>query len=223
MIEAIKNQKPFWRKWIINYSLGELIGIGFAATIGRLLFVTLPENSFVSPTALNIIILFVAGIAEGFILGYIQWRSLSKFVPGFTPGLWIFVTTFSTLAGWLFILPPGIMFIAFLSKISLISTYSSYLYTMLVGVMFGGLIGIPQFFIVRKYFKNAIVWIISNAVGWMLSFLIVYSALLLIQYTTSSIQSFLIIAVACIASGLVQGFVTGTALHFLMTIRRSQY
>lgn len=220
MIEAAKNQKPFWRKWIINYSLGELIGIGIAASIGRFLFVSFPENSAVSQSALTVIILFVAGIAEGLILGYIQWKSLSKFVPGFTPMLWIFVTTFSTLAGWLFILPPGVMFIAFLSKISLISTYSSYLYTMLVGIAFGGLIGIPQFFIIRKHFKNAAIWIVTNAIGWMLSFLIVYSALLLLNYATSFIQNFLLIALACILSGLVQGFVTGTSLHFLMSIRR---
>jgi len=217
-----KNENPFWRKWIINYSFGELIGIGIAASIGRFLFFTFPENSTVSQSALTVIILVVAGVAEGFILGYIQWKSLSKFVPDFTPGLWIFVTTFSALAGWLFILPPGVMFIAFLSKISLISTYSSYLYTMLVGALFGGLIGIPQFFIIRKHFKNAAVWIVSNTIGWMFSFLIVYSALLLFHYTSSLVENFLLIALACILSGLVQGLVTGTSLHFLMSIRKTE-
>lgn len=217
-----KNENPFWRKWIINYSLGELIGIGIAASIGRLLFFTFPENSTISQSALTVIILIIAGMAEGFILGYIQWKSLLKIIPGFTPVLWIFVTTFSALAGWLFILPPGVMFIAFLSKISLISTYSSYLYTMLVGTVFGGLIGIPQFFIIRKYFKNGAVWIISNTISWMFSFLIVYSALLLFHYTSSPVQNFLLIALACILSGLIQGFVTGTSLHFLMSIRKKK-
>ena len=217
-----KNENPFWRKWIINYSLGELLGIGIAATIGRFLFFTFPEGSATTESALTVIILIIAGIAEGFILGYIQWKSLSKIVPGFTPMLWIFVTTFSALAGWLFILPPGIMFIAFLSKISVISTYSSYVYTMIVGAAFGGLIGIPQFFIVRKYFKNAAVWIVSNTIGWMLSFLIVYSALLLFHYTTSFAQNFLLVTLACMLSGLVQGLVTGTSLHFLMSIRKTK-
>lgn len=215
-----KSGRPFWRKWIINYSLGELIGIGIAAAIGRFLFFTFPESSAVSQSALTVIILIIAGLAEGFILGYIQWKALSKIVPDFTPMLWIFVTTFSALAGWLFILPPGVMFIAFLSKISLISTYSSYVYTMIVGAAFGGLIGFPQFFIIRNYFKNAGVWIVSNTIGWMVSFLIVYSALLLFNYTTSVVQNFLLIALASMISGLIQGFITGTSLHFLMSIRR---
>lgn len=217
----VRSEKPFWRKWIINYSLGELIGIGIAASIGRFLFFTFPDNSVVSQSALTIMILIIAGIAEGYILGHIQWKALSKIVPGFTPILWILVTTFSALVGWLFVLPPGIMFIAFLSKISLISTYSSYVYTMIVGAVFGGLIGFPQFFIIRKYFKNAGVWIISNTIGWMLSFLIVYSALLLFNNTASFAQNFLLIALACILSGLVQGIVTGTSLHFLMSIRKT--
>lgn len=216
-----KNEKSFWQKWIVNYSLGELIGIGIAASISRFLFFTFPDSSVVSQSALTVIILVIAGVSEGYILGYIQWRSLSKIVPGLMPVLWIFVTTFSALAGWLFILPPGVMFIAFLSKISLISTYSSYVYTMIVGAAFGGMIGFPQFFIIRKYFKNAGMWIVSNTVGWMISFLIVYSALMLFNYTTSLTQNFFLIALACILSGSVQGVVTGTSLHFLMSIRKT--
>lgn len=222
MIEKSKPVSSFWRKWILNYSFGELIGIGIAAAIGRFLFFTFPESSAVSQSTLTVIILFFAGIAEGLILGYIQWKALSRIVPSFRPGLWIFVTTFSALAGWLFILPPGVMFIAFLSKISLISTYSSYVYALILGCAFGGLIGTPQYFIIRKYFKNAAVWIVSSAVGWIASFLIVYSALLLFNYTTSAVQNFLLVALACILSGLIQGFITGTSLHFLMSIRKEE-
>jgi hypothetical protein len=170
MIEKSGAVSSFWRKWILNYSLGELFGIGVAAFLARLLFINIPNDAPLSESTLTVIILIIAGIAEGFIIGYIQWRSLSKLIPGFNRLLWIFVTTFSTLAGWLFILPPGIMFIAFLSKVSLISTYNSILYTTLIGMAFGGLIGIPQFFIVMKYFKKAGVWILSNTLGWMISF-----------------------------------------------------
>ncbi|HEY3429784.1 MAG TPA: hypothetical protein VGK39_03840 [Cyclobacteriaceae bacterium] len=206
----------------MNYSVGELFGIGVAAAIARLLFLNIPSESPIPESALTVIILIIAGIAEGFIIGYIQWRSLSKLVPGFNQLLWMFVTIFSTLAGWLFILPPGIMFVAFLSKISLISVSNSVLYTALIGMAFGGMIGIPQFFIIMKYFKNAGVWILSNTLGWMISFLIIYSAILIFQHTTYFIENFLLIVAACILSGLVQGLVMGTSLHFLMSIRKEE-
>src|SRR5688572_9567227 len=188
MIENVKQAKSFWGKWILNYSVGELFGIGVAATAARFLFIDIPDNAPISQSTLVVIILIVAGISEGLIIGYIQWRSLSKLIPSFDPFLWIFVTAFSTLAGWLFILPPGIMLIALLSKVSLISTNNSILYTILIGMAFGGLIGFPQFFIIRKYFNNAGEWILSSALGWMISFLIIYSSLLLFQYTTSFIE-----------------------------------
>jgi hypothetical protein len=35
----MKKKEKFWYHWILNYSLGELLGIGAAAVIGRLLFV----------------------------------------------------------------------------------------------------------------------------------------------------------------------------------------
>ena len=193
------------------------MGIGIAAAIGRLLFVSFPESD-ASQTFITVVLLVAAGITEGMVIGYIQWKSLSRLTSGFAPMLWMFVTTFATLAGWLFILPPGIMFIAFLAKVSLISTHNSVLYTSLVGLTFGGLIGIAQFFIIRKYFRNAAVWIVSNSIGWMISFLIIYLSLLM--FTTSYMQNIILVVVACIASGLLQGIVTGTSFHFLMPARR---
>jgi hypothetical protein len=211
--------KILWKKWIFKYSLGELIGIGVAAAIARFLFLSYPQSEKISGTVLNVIILMIAGISEGLIIGYIQWRSLSKLVSDFPPLLWMFITTFATLAGWLFVLPPGIMLIAFLAKISLISTNNSILYTLLIGVIFGGMIGIPQFLIMRKYFENAIIWVLSNAVGWMMSFLIIYSSLLLFQYTRSFLIDLLLIVSACVLSGFIQGMITGYALHFLMSVK----
>lgn len=212
-------EKILWRKWVFKYSIGELIGIGVAATLARLLFVNFPQGTAVSTSTVTIVILFVAGISEGLIIGYIQWRSLSKLVPSFTPLRWIFVTTFATLAGWLFILPPGIMLISFLAQISLISINNSILYTMLVGIAFGGLVGFPQFFIMRQYFHKATIWVVSNALGWMISFLIIYLSLLIFKYTSSFLISLLLFAFACALSGLLQGMITGYALHFLMPVR----
>jgi len=210
----------FWRKWILDYSLGELIGIGISATIARFLFVGFPENGIIPESLITVTLLTIAGVSEGFIIGYIQWRSFAKLIPDFRPVLWILVTTISTLAGWLFILPPGIVFITFLSQVALISANNSILYTLLVGLAFGGLIGIPQSFIVKQHFKGAIIWIISNAVGWMFSFLIIYLSLSLFPYLPSVVGKLLLIALACVFSGLVQGLVTGTSLHFLMSIRK---
>ena len=217
----MKIADKFWYRWMLNYSFGELLGIGAAATIGRFLFIgfTNTTSSPASTSFLTFIILVIAGAAEGCIIGYVQWKSLSKMILHFKPALWIFVTTFFTIAGWLLVLPPAVLFISILSKIALINNYYSLLYTALVGVAFGGLIGIPQFFIVRKFYKNAVMWILANALGWALSFLIIYSAMTLITSMNSYFYNLALVIISCVLSGLVQGVVTGTSLHFLMSIR----
>jgi hypothetical protein len=209
--------QKFWYRWMFNYSIGELLGIGAAAAIGRFLFVGFSHSSSQTP-ALTFTILIMAGAVEGFIIGYIQWKSLSKLVSRFKPFVWILTTTLSTIAGWLLILPPAVMFISFLSKLYLIDNSYSIFYTALVGMAFGGLIGIPQFFIIKRFYKNALTWIFANVMGWTASFLIIYTALSMFA-ASSPIYNLSLIVISCILSGLVQSIVTGTALHFLMPVR----
>lgn len=218
----MKTEDKFWFKWMLNYSFGELIGIGIAATIGRFLFIGFSSkvSSSGGTSFLTLIILLIAGIVEGFITGYIQWKSLSKVVLHIKAKTWIITTTIATIISWLLILPPSVMFISILSKISAINTYYSVLYIGLAGIAFGGLIGIMQFFIIKKHYNRPLVWIFANVVGWIISFLIVYKSLLLFKDSTSFVYNLMLIIGSCILSGLLQGIVAGTALHFLMSVRK---
>ncbi len=215
----MKTEQKFWYTWMLNYSFGELLGIGAAAIIGRFLFLNFSTTSSSSQSAITMIILVIAGTTEGLIIGFIQWRSLSKLIQDFKPIPWVATTTLPTIAGWLLILPPAVVFLSFLTKIAFINNSYSILYSVFVGMAFGGLIGIPQFFIIKKYYKKAMVWIIANAISWAISFLIIYLALSMFS-GPSFVYNLFLIVVACMFSGLVQGIVTGTSLHFLMSIRQ---
>jgi hypothetical protein len=215
----MKAKEQFWYHWILNYSLGELMGIGAAAVVGRLLFVefynTIPTSPIVTP-----VLLIIAGAVEGFIIGYIQWKSLSKLVIDFKPSPWILTTIISTVVGWLLVLPPAILFISFLTKFSLLDNYYSILYIIAVGLAYGGIVGIPQYFIIKKFYRNAIVWIFANTLGWMLSFLIVSASFSIFNYFSVFIYNSVLMVAACVLSGFVQGIVTGMSLHFSMFLRK---
>ncbi len=214
----MKSDQKFWYKWMLNYSFGELLGIGAAAIIGRFLFIQFSDTPS-SSTNLTFVILILAGAAEGLIIGYIQWKSLSKLVKHFKPIPWITVTAISTIAGWLMALPPAVVFISFLSKVSLFNSYYSIVFTALVGMAFGALIGVSQFFLIKKFYKNAIIWVLANVVGWTISFIIMYFTLSLFAKDPSFISGLVLIIIACVLSGLVQGVVTGTSLHFSMVAK----
>ena len=206
---------------MLIYSFGEVLGIGAAATIGRFLFIGFSSTSVAQSAALFFFVLVMSGAVEGMIIGYVQWKSLSRLVIDFRPATWIITTSLAAITGWLLILPPSVVFISFFSTLKLINAYYSILYAALAGLAFGGIIGIPQYFIIKRFYHKAFVWIMANALGWMLSFMTVYFALLLLSHSTSLLLNFLIILLPCALSGLIQGIITGSALHFSMRAKRT--
>ncbi|MFD0997764.1 hypothetical protein ACFQ21_00535 [Ohtaekwangia kribbensis] len=215
----MKIYKKFWFQWVMNYSIGELMGIAAAAAIGRIMFMNLSNDNGDYTSLFPFTILLIAGAAEGFIIGYTQWKSISLLVTNFKPVAWILTTTIAVIVGWLSILPPSVVFIAFLSSFDLIGDYHSMLYTGLAGLAFGGIISTPQFFIIRKHYRHAETWIMANAIGWMLSFMVLYAALSVFTHTTSFIFNVLVIILSCIVSGAIQGIITGTFLHLVMVTK----
>src|SRR5687767_763046 len=121
----MKIQTTFWLQWVLNYSIGELMGIVAAAAIGRLMFIELSNSQSLHTSMFPLAILIIAGAAEGFIIGYAQWKSLSQLVANFKPVAWIITTMIAVTVGWLSVLPPSVVFISFLSSLNLINGYYS--------------------------------------------------------------------------------------------------
>jgi len=213
----MEKETQFWYRWIWSYSLGELFGIGAAAVISRLLVIEYLHTSSGVSTALTTVVLIIAGATEGVIIGYIQWRSLSKLISDFKPKPWMAATTAGAIAGWVFILPPSVMIIFFFSNFFSVVNQNAVFLTLLAGTAFGGVIGMAQYVLIRKYFYNAMIWILANTIGWSLSFLLVYFS---ISFFTTSLYNVIFIITACLLSGFMQGGVTGVAVHFRMSIKK---
>lgn len=159
LVLTMQKEQKFWYKWMLKYSIGELAGIGISAVIARFLFFEFSDSEMASSTTMTAVVLVMAGIAEGLIIGYIQWRSLSKFLVGFNRNNWIATTTLAVIAGWILILPPAVMIVFFFAKLTVTNHYDSILYTTVAGLAFGSLVGIAQYVILRKFYSGAYVWI----------------------------------------------------------------
>lgn len=220
MNNALRKNR-FWSRWILHYSLGELVVVGIATTFGRLILIELSDYIDRAPILMPWLLLAVVGVAEGCTIGYLQWHSLNKLLTNFQRRPWIFATMGATTIGWMLIMPPSIFLMAFFVDFHLINQYYSVLYAILAGTAFGGVIGFIQYLILRRYYKNAVVWLFSNMLGWMLSFFIVYLCVSMLNPDLSLISNIIIMISACVFSGLVQGLVVGTSLHFLMSVKES--
>jgi hypothetical protein len=218
-MKYMKPDRIFWLRWIVNYSLGELLAIGLATLIGRLLLIELSDQLAHAPGLITPLMLAVIGLAEGWMIGYVQWRSLSRLVVNFKRRLWIVVTMAVMVVGWLIIVPPAIFFISLFIDFHLTAHYYSILYTALAGLCFGSVIGTGQFFVIRRFYKNSMMWVAANSVSWMLSFLLVFFCLSLLEHSGNVFYNLTLIIMACAGSGFVQGALTGAVLHFLMPVQ----
>lgn len=220
-VSEIEHKGRFWYQWIVKYSLGELLGIGAAAVTCRLLLFEVSDVIAQSPSYVTPLVLAISGLAEGWIIGYLQWKSLSKLVADLGKVVWVVVSIVSMIIGWLLIIPPAIFFISIFIDFSLEREFYTFLSTAVMGLSFGGIVGMGQYFVLRKFYKNSLIWILANAIGWMLSFLLVYLSLAVMKQTHSILMNILLIIIACILSGMVQGIVSGLALRSIMSIKRS--
>jgi hypothetical protein len=204
----------FWGRWVLHYSVGEVLAIGVASLMARFVFVGFFESAF-STSLIMLVILVSAGLIEGLMTGYVQWRSFSRLFLQFKPLPWILVTVAFTIGAWLFFLPPAVIIISMVSELQLVNTHP-FLYTVLVGMGFGAFISLPQVFILKKFYRDSLYWVSGNIIGWMFSFLILYSAIAFQKTMESDVLRVIVIALACVLSGFIQGLVTGLSLHYLM-------
>ena len=220
-LNELSLKKRFWYHWILKYSFAELLGIGAAAVICRLLLVEVSDAITNSPAYVIPLVLGIAGLAEGWIMGYIQWRSLSKLVahPGKT--IWIVTTIIAMIIGWLLVIPPATFFISFFVDFSLEKEYYTFLSTAFIGMLFGGIVGLGQYFVIRRSYKKSLAWILANAFGWMVSFLVVYVSLVIMKDMHNMMINILLMVIACVLSGMIQGVISGLALGSIMSIKKT--
>jgi hypothetical protein len=109
---------------------------------------------------------------------------------------------------------------AFFADFNLINKYYSVLYSLLAGAGFGGIVGFAQYLILRRFYNNAIVWFIANSLSWMFSFFAIYFSVSMLSGQHTLFFNVSVMIIACICSGLIQGLITGSSLHFLMSAKK---
>jgi len=112
-------------------------------------------------------IMLLAGVAEGGLLGFFQWRVLRKLLPGMTAKSWIGITILSAVISW----GLGMMPINFFEQQVTEPTVSSPLWQVLLGVVgmglvLGALFGLMQNMVLKHFLPNQWQWPLYNMLGW---------------------------------------------------------
>jgi hypothetical protein len=190
--KVARNESGLWLGWTLATVAGMLLGF-------------LPLAFFVNELDLGLVRVIVPLLA-GVLVGLLQWLVLRGFLTHSQD--WIFTGA----AGWSVGFGLGLLLIQFLDQ-SLLGALLGY-------ILFGALVAVVQWPILRREIPNIWPWLLASSLGWGAGFFISQVVLVAIAQNIL-IDPVLASALVAAITGLVAGAVTGFALVWI--VRRPEY
>jgi hypothetical protein len=190
--KVARNEFGLWLGWTLATAAGMLLGF-------------LPLALFVNELDLGLVRVIVPLLA-GMLVGLLQWIVLRSFLTYSQD--WILTGA----AGWSVGFALGLILIQFLAR-SLLGALLGYL-------LFGALVAVVQWPILRREIPNILPWLVASMLGWGAGFFISQLVLVAIANNTL-IDPVLASGLVALITGLIAGAITGFAL--VRIVRNPEY
>lgn len=185
--KVARNEVGMWLEWTLATAFGMLLGF-------------LPSIVLVNILDLALARLIVPLFA-GFLIGLSQWFVLRKYVNGVSDWIW------AAGASWAVGYALGLLIINGLTGTGL-DGYIGY-------ILFGAIVALVQWPVLRREIPNVWTWILANVIGWTAGFFLSQVALDLF-FNGPAIAPVASTSVISGISGLVAGAITGIALVLIV-------
>ena len=182
-----RNELGLWLGWTL-------------ATAGGMLLGFLPSLLLVNVLDLGLARIVVPVFA-GTLVGLAQWLALRRFLTAHSD--WILAGGTSWAVGYVL----GLFVIQSLPS-TVLAGFAGYL-------LFGAIVALVQWPLLRREIPHLLVWMIASAIGWAAGFWMSQAALPLFQ-TGPTIPPAVSTTVIAVTSGLVAGAITGLALIWIV-------
>jgi hypothetical protein len=213
---------PLWRLWLewtLANAIGEAIGLGLSSLLWILFFLGMEQWLGVLWSAL--IVVSGSTLLEGSAVGIAQWRVLGKELPALSLRIWWIATAVGALIAWtLGMIPSTLMALNAGAENALAPEVSDTVVLLLaagMGFVLGPVLGIPQWWILRRHVAQAWQWIPANAVAWMLGMPVIFAMMGLVPAGTPSVWAILLVLTTLAVAGAVVGATHGIILVRLLT------
>ena len=159
-----KSQSSLYRRWVLAFTAGELLGFGgIPVAGGALVFWLTLELHEVARAIMFYAVAVFGGLGEGMVLGWFQSRVLEQVITGFDARRWILCTSLAASFAWaLGMLGPT------LDELVGLSTVEQMLIWVPGSVLILFSIGTAQALALRGLVRDPQQWIWVNACGWLL-------------------------------------------------------
>ncbi|HUE98806.1 MAG TPA: hypothetical protein VMN99_06100 [Anaerolineales bacterium] len=185
-VKVERNEFGLWLGWTL-------------ATAGGMLLGFLPAILLVNVLNLGLAQIAVPVLA-GTAIGFAQWIVLRRYVTAGTQ--WILADGISWAAGYIL----GLLLIQMLPSTVFIAFIGYFL--------FGAIVALVQWPVLRREIPQALTWVIASAVAWAVGYWVSQGVLSL--FTDPVIAPVVGTTVIAVTSGLVAGAITGVALIWIV-------
>jgi hypothetical protein len=190
--KVARNEFGLWLGWTLATGLGMLLGL-------------LPFVLFIDDLDMLLARILVPLVA-GFLVGVFQWLVLRPFLTHSVD--WIL----NGGAGWALGYALGLVIIQALANVP---------FGALLGyILFGLIISVLQWPVLRREIPNAVPWVLASILGWALGAYLSQAILNLIV-NTDTVSQWVSTAVLSGLTGLIAGAITGLALVWI--VRKPEY
>ena len=196
---------PRYRRWVVATTCGELAGFAIPAIVGA------TATSVGVAQSTSMVLLVLAGVGEGAVLGWAQSRMLRRELPRLGTGDWVGATAAGAAAAWTIGMLPSTL------HAHLVELWPPMLiaFGTLAGVLLLASIGFAQWLVLRRHLHGSGIWIVANALAWIAGLAVVFAAI-----GVAPGDSPILIAAFGVAGGLGMGLtvalVTGLFLVWLL-------
>ncbi len=210
-----------WFQWILANAIGETVGLGGTLVIGGLLLFNAQTTMGVVPAAALAVL--AGTFIEGITVGTAQWLVLHRPIKSMRWRVWVLATAIGAFVAWTLGMIPSTFMVAGAGSggaaAAQMSDLMIYALAAVMGFVLGPILGVPQWFVLRRHLSKAGWWVLANALAWMAGMVIVFVGTHFIPPEGISFNVALVLLLFLFIAGAAVGAIHGLVLVWLLHLR----
>lgn len=207
-----------WPQWVLANAVAEMVGLGSSALLWVALAFAVEARLGVLSSAVAIVL--GSTLLEGTAVGGGQWLVLRRPLPHLKWQSWVVATMVGAFVAWsLGMIPSTMMTLGAGTSAeppSEMSDLVMYSLAALMGLVLGPILGLPQWWVLRRHVRHAAWWIPANALAWALGMVVIFIGVGLVPVGGITATVVLIVLGTLGIAGAVVGAVHGIVLVWLL-------
>jgi hypothetical protein len=209
-----------WRQWIAANALAEMIGLGASALLWGAFAFSFSAEERLGILTSAVIVVVGSTLLEGTAVGVGQWLVLRRPLPQLRWQAWVLATMVGAFVAWSLGMIPSTMMALGEETSSQppleINDLVMYSLAAVMGLVLGPILGLPQWWVLRRHLHYAAWWIPANAVAWALGMVAIFVGTSFIPESGLTAGVVLIILLSLATAGALVGAVHGWVLIWLL-------